>query len=149
MKIMFPTWYVTSSFHPSCFLCPNIIRSKAQTVKLPCHVTCYILLLHHLSYAQVRSAVVQLYSKRQHRRTNKEGRIHRLIWASLQKSWHCTCMGSFWYNITTKHPKHYTLQTDWCSKTNINQVIVTEPLSYLIVPQFPNYWLMQQELNIL
>jgi len=51
-----------------------------------------------------------------HRRTNKGGRIHKLIWASLQKSWHCTCMGSFWYNITAKHPKQ---NTDWCSKRNI------------------------------
>lgn len=134
MKIMFPTWYVTCPFHPSCFHYPNNIRSKAQTVKLPYHVTCYILLLHHLSYAQVCSAVVKLYSKRQHKRTNKGGRIPKLIWASLQKSWHCTCMGSSWYDITTKHRKQYPLKTDWCSKTNINQVIVMEHLSYLIVP---------------
>jgi hypothetical protein len=143
MKFMFSTWYVTSPFHPSCFRYPNNVRSKAQTMKLPCHVTCYILLLHHPSYAQVHSAMVKLYSKWQHRRTNTGEEIHELIWASLQKSWHCTYMGSFWYNITTKHPKQNTLLTDWCSKMNINQVIVVEPLSYLIVPQFPNYGLMQ------
>jgi len=107
-----------------------------QTVKLPCHVTYYILLLHHLSCAQVRSAMVKLYSKRQHRRTNKGGRIHKLIWVSMQKSRHCTCMGSFWCNITTKHPKQNILQVRWCSK---NEHKPSHRYRTFVIPYSPSF----------
>ena len=133
MKITFPPWYVTCPFHPSCFHYPNNIRSKAHTVKIPCHVRCYILLLHHLSYAQVCSAKDN---------TEKQIRGDKFVrWFGH----HCKSHGiaPVWVAFDI------TLQQNIQSSTHYRQtgvpkptVIITESLSYLIVPQFPNYGLM-------